>query len=71
METKKLQLDTIQDALEEYIMFFSDNYIDHGKCGLIIRSLRGAADDIHVIRFDQAISEKYRQNEILRKEEAK
>jgi type II secretory ATPase GspE/PulE/Tfp pilus assembly ATPase PilB-like protein len=70
METK-FKLDEIQDALESYIKFISENYSDHGKCGLIIRSLRGAADDIHVIRFDQAISEKYRQNEILRKEEAK
>jgi len=59
METK-FKLDEIQDVLESYIKFISEKYSDHGKCGLIIRALRGAADDIHVIRFDQAVSEKFK-----------
>lgn len=62
-DQEKYKLDDIQDMLESYISFFSENYTDHVKCGLIIRSLRSAADDIHHVRFDKAINENYKQKE--------
>lgn len=58
MEKEKFKLDEIQDTIESYIMHISETYNDHGKCGLLIRSLRSAADDIHTIRFDLAVSSK-------------
>lgn len=65
-QAEQFKLDKMQDVLESYIKHISDTYIDHGKCGLIISSLRSAADDIHAIRFDKSISEKF-----IEKEKAK
>lgn len=67
METK-LKLDDIQDTMEDLIKFFSENFADHVKCGLLLSSLRNAADDIHHIRFDQAVSGNFKQKEDLKKE---
>ncbi len=63
MEAKKYKLDEIQTTLEDLIKYFSENYMDHVKCGLIIRSLRNAADDIHHVRFDKAVNENFKQKE--------
>lgn len=60
METKKLKLDDIQDTFEELIQFLSESYPEHTSTSMIIHNLRGAADGVHKIRFDNAISSKFK-----------
>lgn len=57
MEKKKLA--DIQQNIENLISEISDQYIEHPNCNMVIHNLRGAADGIHTIRFDKALSEKY------------
>jgi hypothetical protein len=59
MEAKKLKLDEIQDTFEELIQFLSESYPEHTSISMIIHNLRGAADGVHKIRFDNAVSSKF------------
>jgi hypothetical protein len=58
MAEKTFKLDEIQDMLENYISFISENFSEHRDCKSIITNLRSAADYIHSIRFDLAVSKK-------------
>lgn len=65
MAEQKFELPEVEKTIADFIGFFSENYAEHPSCKMLVHNLRGAADAVHTIRFDGALSENFKKKLVV------